>query len=357
MPLQIYNLRVKTKSPLFVGSGEIISKKEYLYDSRNQRVSIIDHTKLMGWLLSRSDAAVIDEYERFMLSDVRRYTLNDFFRNVHADSSDIRGFTLYATDAGAALPETGSLRNIACFARDSFNKPYLPGSSVKGAIRTAVLVKMMQENANVNQYKTESAYLNAIGQGTGAAANFDVMSGVSFADSLPIPQSAMILAGKIDLSKDGDTNRINIVRECVRPGTEIILKLTIKPERCGIVTADYIKQAISNFGRYYLNNFSSKFDTPSSAGGESFENCLLLGGGCGYFSKNTVYAQKPWNDAVMTVAEMMKKNFKRGKHEKDVIIGISPHTLKCTKVASPQQNGSRSLMQVGVCEISIEQVS
>lgn len=359
MPLQVYDMVLTAKSPLFVGSGKELMKKEYLYNSRNKSVTVIDHIKLMEYLVYRGTPDMLDKYESFMLEN--NANLLDFLNDtIRLNAAERRKISLYETNAGAALSETHSLRNIKMFMRNAKNKPYIPGSSVKGALRTAILVKMINDgNAvpSVNDSNLEANYLHTLNR-TAQKNNAlnSVMSGVSISDSLPLENSDMVLAGKLDVFKDGGRNRLNVVRECVKPGTAVKFKLVIKPELCGDVNAEYIVAAVREFGIYYKNTFSSKFDGLADAPSETFADCILLGGGAGYFSKNIVYPKRSWEEGVRIVSEKMTSKFRIHHHERDIREGISPRALKYTKCKADVSN-SEVIRQFGVCSVSIKSES
>lgn len=358
-----YRIVLRTKSPVFVGSGDSFTKKEYLFDRNTNRVAIIDGAKLMKWLVKRGGTA-IDEYERFMLGGDRQY-LRDFFRKINITPSEEKSLHLYETDASEAIPDNGTLMEIKAFTRDAYNRPYVPGSSLKGALRTIILVKMLRDDQSrpplpddmskkYSAAETESRYLNTlrIKNKVSDALN-SVMRGVSISDSAPLGQESMALARKVDRFRDGGENALNVARECARPGTDIRFLLAINPRLCGPVNAEFITSAVSEFGDYYKTVFSDKFTKPSDDIGEAFEDCILLGGGCGYFSKNIVYPGRPWSVALKRVSEVMQAKFRKHNHGKDVTVGISPRAIKYTEYRAGKSAPLRSY-HFGVCHFSIE---
>lgn len=62
--LQVYNLVLTTRAPLFIGDGKTILKKFYLYDSRTNQVSIFDEEKFFSLLFRKN---LVDPFEKFML--------------------------------------------------------------------------------------------------------------------------------------------------------------------------------------------------------------------------------------------------------------------------------------------------
>lgn len=64
--LQIFDLTLNVRSPLFIGDGRTYTKKEYLYNSRSGKASFLDEQKFFTLL---TDRGLVDQYTQFMLSD------------------------------------------------------------------------------------------------------------------------------------------------------------------------------------------------------------------------------------------------------------------------------------------------
>ena len=63
--LQEYTLTLTTKAPVFVGSGVVYGKMDYIFDAARQTVSFIDQTQFFQLLIDRD---LIDKYESFILN-------------------------------------------------------------------------------------------------------------------------------------------------------------------------------------------------------------------------------------------------------------------------------------------------
>lgn len=139
--LQQYELILTVRSPLFVGSGQSYQRTEYIYNRRSNRVSVLHRNRFIHFL-AENDLA--DSYERFILGGSTN--LHSFLRQeCGLDEAGIRALCVYDLPAGDALDAEHSLKNIQAFMRDNAFRPYVPGSSVKGALRTVLLYQAMQE--------------------------------------------------------------------------------------------------------------------------------------------------------------------------------------------------------------------
>ncbi len=370
--LENYSLTLISKAPVFIGSGKEITKKEYYFNGRNKQIHIINFHKFMELLIERN---LIDEYEKYILHS-RNY-LDSFFIGNRITAKEINEITDYTINSGDAIVEGYSLKNIQQFIRDSYDRPYIPGSSLKGAIRTILLIKMILDDKNTRLSENnanklmqcaqrdkhnmrskrylkreietiEANYLHKLGLNEKRADNAvnSLMRGISISDSGSIAFDNMVLCSKKDLSTKGNIKTINNVRECIKPGSNIEFKLTLDKSILKTIDLDFIKSAINTFGEYYSQEIDSKFEKPFNAVDENFENAIILGGGAGFFSKTIVYPLLG-RHALGFVSDYMSNNFRQHKHEKDKHIGISPHMLKHTEYEGKSYH-------FGVCGIDIK---
>ena len=239
--LSVYDLVLTARGPVFVGSGKTCAKTDYLFDPEAGTVRMIDTQALFAWLI-RND--LTDRYERFILSGGTDFAR--FLDDCGAGEEERSALCLYSVDAADALDGSLSLKELHTFMRDSRQRAYIPGGSVKGALRTAILADRMlgekrgrwpdnklKKNEQAKQMRTlEGEYLNTLplknkyGKIDNDPVN-SILRGVSISDSEPIPDGDLILVGKYDADETGAVHKLNLCRECVRPGTKLRFKLTL----------------------------------------------------------------------------------------------------------------------------------
>ena len=343
--LQVFDLILTTRSPLCVTSGVRYQKNEYLFDPATKRVSILDRDAFIE-LLARRD--LVDAYERFIL---RGGALYRFLREeCRLTEREIGGIVRYSLSAADALAGGRPLMEIQAFQRDPAGWAYLPGSSIKGALRTAYLLHCILADQGRREGPVEEGrYMNLPekNEKRGGGAVNDLFRGVRVSDSLPLGEEAMILAGKTDVSTDGSTNSINICRECLRPGEKVRFRLTLDQSLLAHrIDRELLLQCVAEFSRYYRETYLVHFRRPQNDSGETYQNCLLLGAGAGFFSKTVVYPYYGEQRALSRTADLMQKKFRQGRHGQDERIGISPHTMKYAKWGG-------KLYPMGVCGVEI----
>ena len=175
----------------------------------------------------------------------------------------------------------------------------------------------------------------------------DIMRGIIVGDSLPIDKNSLCICQKIDLSTKGNKKSLNVLRECLKPGTVVTVPLTIDSK---IMRNMYgkkfdledIEADINMFYKNYKDEFVCKFRNAPMIKDE--KNAFYLGGGSGYVSKTVTHSLFNEDNATKVVSEVFYKILKKSANKDDERIGVSPHTLKCT-------NYKDSLCQMGLCRI------
>ncbi len=353
--LQVFDLELTTKSPLFVGNGAKIIKKNYLFNPRTSMVTVFDENKFFQMLI---DHQLEDEYEQFIMGPMSN--LYQFLTQTCClREKDWKDAIRYCVSAEETLDEEHSLKDISTFIRDAYGRAYLPGSSVKGALRTILLNQMILNDSGARNFdKTrfdknlENKYLNTLNlhvKNPQDAVN-SIMRGIQISDSQPISDRAMMLSLKKDAHVDGEfsAGRGVVCRESIRPETQIHMKITLDQSILkGQITRESIAAAIREYDAYYEAMYLARFDEPRGAKACDFENCLVIGGGAGFFSKTLVYPFLGYEEGLKKTADMMQRKFRSHHHERDVSQGISPHTMEYTKYRA-------EYYLMGLCEVKIQ---
>ncbi len=361
--LKSYQVVMRTVGPVFVGSGKEIGKKEYVFLDRKQ-VGIPDIQRLYRELSERQKQAAFEEY----LLGPNRMGLAVWLKRQNIRLEEIQPFLKYSLDCGDSIDEdtTNRLQVMACI-KDAYGNPYIPGSSLKGMFRTILLgedilkrpEKYQQEkaalkrNADINTSRNRylkkdvldienHAYRILRREGTrhGDAVN-DFLQGFIVSDSAPLSVDELVLCQKIELHTDGTETKLPLLRECIRPDTEIRFSVAVDMSICN-VTGKSLMEAVKTFMESYYKNFAMAFtgvEPPKM-------NYVLCGGGCGFVSKTIVYPMYGKKEGLDIIPRIFgKTNVPRvHKHDRDGSYGASPHILKCTRY-----QGKR--YQMGLCRI------
>jgi len=351
--LESYTITLTTQSPVYVGSNVCLKKTEFCYYPKIQKVLFLDRDKFLAFLIEKN---LMDKYEQFIFSEKGNLAL--FMQDLGYGYTEMSRLKLYSVDAGDALDEKRSIKDIHCFMRNQKNQAYIPGSSLKGALRTVLLTKMIADGTypyamDINMGRKDGGkiiernYFNTLTLSEKKKNDIlnDIMRTVSISDSKTIDNSDMILCSKLDVAPNGLTRKLNVVRECVKPGVKIGFALTIDKSFGRFISVDEIRSSISAFSNYYNREYLRYFPSAKTAG--ALSNSIYLGGGSGYFSKNIVYPILGHEEAVVKVSKYMQQQFRNHNHENDIKLGISPGKLKCTSYHNVRY-------QFGLCRVDIQ---
>ena len=162
-------LQIKTLSPIHIGNGEKYNGLSYIGD--NGKIRFYDSAKIlenitsqyskrfMEWVEQKSfEVERLEKQKRNERDDQKRKNINYDLRNVQRKlslkefsenvirDSIIRGkFSknfLYTIDSKTQVYDNV---DIDCFIKQN-NKPYIPGTEIKGAIRTCAIYNLLQKD-------------------------------------------------------------------------------------------------------------------------------------------------------------------------------------------------------------------
>lgn len=313
---EVYSVTLTTKTPVFIGSGSTIGKKEFFVD-RN-KIHVLDMDAVMKAVFQNG---LINDFQNLMLSNNYSST-HEFLKSFFTDT-EIKEMIRYSCQCTDVFSYGKPPTEIQQFWHTPDNHPYIPGSSVKGAIRTCLIGAELLDEQPVKYseikdriHKLENKYNN-------------IMRYLSVSDSEPLAPTDLTLCKKYDVNTLGTAKPLNLVRECIAPGKKLKFKITIDCSD-NVLTLKTLQYAIKRFSEFYTDMTKNCYDLPDNCGVFTYDNNLILGGGCGYLSKTVVYEAAEYDEALEFTANFMMDKFKN-KHNHDIEDGVSPHTLKYTK--------------------------
>lgn len=391
MSMHYWKVSLVCQSPVFVGSGEKLKKSEYIYDKRAGEVHFLDES---GWLQFLGRHGIMDNFSNALLANPVHLNLFGYLSHqdrLGREYGSIGNIIHAMKQEGAVLCTEPYLGNrdkgpgdIAGFVLDAMGNPYIPGSSLKGAFRTAILAHHILKNRGAyrqdwenikraagDKWKMGSA-MDALERKTAISPDKNGKSNMvkSYFRGLTVSDAKLINGGlcvvpKTDLGlHTSRTHEVSLFRETLQGGSTLEFTLGIDDETSamghfGIHNfhdfVDILKEFV-NFQYEILKKpfepyLKKPFEPYAKEELHAIKNAknadLVLGGGAGYISKTLVYALAPnKEDAVYVVRKLMENLFKRGHHEGDT--EISPHALKLAEV-----DGVNYLM--GLCYLEGEE--
>ncbi|MFC2339252.1 MAG: type III-A CRISPR-associated RAMP protein Csm5 [Olsenella sp.] len=263
MPSKRYRLTLTVEGLVHIGDGGKYGKKDYFLE--RGKVSILDAPAFVAKL----NPEQLNSYCEFLKEDSHS-GLQDYLGKNKVLAGTIRKAVLYQLDSLPVPVQRGSYQHfdIWRFVKDAHGCPYVPGSSIKGMLRTAILISLIARDRQAYErlYSRERVlkdrqradggiqrkafWVGQLDRGGDSAVN-DVLRYLSVSDSDPLSVDDLVLAKKYDkfskrddgrhkkkLRKTSDEeayyqgNELPIYRECLRPGTTIRTTLTVDERIC-----------------------------------------------------------------------------------------------------------------------------
>jgi CRISPR type III-A-associated RAMP protein Csm5 len=329
MAVTNYNCTITTIGPVHIGTGKQYGKKDYFL--RNGTIAILDPVKFTASLT----ADELDVYCEFL--DPKDPSRRDSrggprggsteglqeFLNEHNLAAKAIDAEAYSVDTKLSRTHRGTLQylDIFEFIKDVYGYPYVPGSSLKGMLRTAILTSIVLKDqsgyanlldpATARDNRKQKTAGKPIEQEAFNLANLDVdnpknpindiLRYVSVSDSEPLSVNDLVFVKKYDkfartddashkrvmgnqsTGDIADGNELNIYRECLKPGTTVEFSLSIDDRINKYLKLDFasLQQAIRDYSELYRRCFEEHFDTDSStskagASGSSDGKCRYV---------------------------------------------------------------------------------
>lgn len=368
--LETQKLVIKCMSPVHIGNGDVPLKSfQYMYDEQDNKVYFLDEHKWSVFLFKRQ---LTDAFAKAIMEPRGMNALEWIMSRPGITRQDILEITSgYANTPISIKKNKYTLNDIVRTSCQGDGQPYIPGSSIKGALRTGIIFNWLKFNPdmtqaywrdieNISRRKLHSGELKrelnsiirkienkALGEEivaeTGKMGR-KIASGLKVSDGICKNRVHTIVVPKLDgHTSEPRPKSISVFREAIPTGTEVEFYITMERDllkQGGIGNIDellmaqreflklgwdYQKKAFRHFGKELLEAESAD---------------LVLGGGTGFLTKSLLLALAPNKDAAKeTIASILNSIF--GKHiDKE----ISPRTLKLTKER-------QQLQLMGLCQL------
>lgn len=372
-------------SPIHIGNGQVFKPYEYIFvKGRQPQIYFLDHTKWMQFLQHHD---LIDDYADQVLK-IRNLKLYGWLKSKRLGNP----VSLISQISSESVPiyftkeSKQECNDIVRQVKTIHGIPYITGSSLKGAIRSAILFHCIRQHPEA--YRSFWTKLCNLMSGTNRKAiqkvatqlerqTFSllpqytevpndalqsVMKGIAVSDALLTKnEKDTIILQKYDVSAirgEGlKAHPLPIFRECIPAGQKLHFSLTLDMEivkQIGIHTADDIFQWLREYLTFGLNLEKRRFGREYQ--GEFVESELadiLLGGGTGFFSKTVYYALAPEKEGQKVLAGFFDHVlFTRRSchHHQQKDDGLTPRTLKLAWADSDRWIlGLASIKEVSSC--------
>ena len=361
-----YKMKLEVLTPLHIGGADYkskLDKKEYVFDKDKGTLTLIDSEKFISFLIKKN---LFDEYISYIQKNLnlkkheqdKNIKLIDFLKNkdIYKNIEEFRKKAPIKIDA-----EIEEMNDIKLMLRNFQGKPYIPGTSIKGALVNFLLVnyiishkdkfkiernkilEIAKKANNDNDIKKAKnnikRMINEIEKSVIYGDNKELEKskrfGISVSDTYNYSNTRTYfyrdVDEKRDTSKDEKEQAMPIYREYIMANSIFDFDITldidlIEKSKIKIKTINDLIEALENTTNFLVNKILK--DENSS----QIEN-LILGANTGFLQKTIVYSLfEKEEDRLEVVKKLL--HLKKGDKIKDHLNDkFSPRVLNRIKIS------------------------
>ncbi|MCD2435783.1 type III-A CRISPR-associated RAMP protein Csm5 [Acidaminococcus sp. NSJ-142] len=383
--LEQSTLRLQVLTPVSIGAGHTLNSKEYLYDRSRGKIYLLNQKEWFKYLYGKKLLPFFERYLQENSSETPFEWLEKTMGSRNVNPVQLGKAIRTSMEVQVDLKKSGIRKNvndiIPCL-HQADGTVYIPGSSLKGLLRTAILFHLIRQEKWESRRKAhwqeiqkivpqlERASASRDGRGEKScirelekiAAQIerellcvlgcdeknaplnDALRGLRCGDALLVRDKAgadqgkspTALLQKVDLGQRGE-KALPIFFEAIMPGTQFEFSLTLEKsmlERIGIHSIAEVEQILQEFYQYLNKVLQEAFPNQKSLFAELAKGNAYLGRNNGFLHKTFVLAlaDSP-RETVPVVRAVLNKEFWKHKHlEADRT--ISPRLLKGTRLSN-----------------------
>lgn len=370
-----------TVAPVHVGSGEIRRANEYLYDRASGMAYFLDEARWVSFLgrrqLMEPFLAYIEESSRQLgqrRESFRGKNLWDWLRAQGVQKREMEALAVRRARAErSVISEKGSLNDVHLQMALSDGRPYVPGSTIKGALRTGILYRMIQQEPErfrgfwqeicreaesrdrlrdkertwqgiERRLETQALHTLRVDRKKPAEMVNSALRGLRVSDAAVAKRETetLLLQKPTKSNRQGKRSKTPpLFRECIPPGRRLHFTLTADFSMLctlGITSFEDIFQGLRAYTAQVLALLEEEFPKYRPQFDEAREADCFLGGGTGFLSKTLVYAlARDAREARNFTARYLDEKFWNPSHHHMQYDGkLSPRTLKLVATAQEE---------------------
>ena len=361
-------------SPTNIGGSETLTTKDYMYNYDAGEVYLLNNYEWFRFLARHNKLA---EFEIYMQNEMVRpngRTMYDWAKNTIGLSQltkDVLGPAIGSIIKSSIYNEgrKNSLNDITPQIRGANGEVYIPGSSIKGVIDSAIISHMLRNNkafrSNVQRelrkvldvYKRKNAgslfkdifkmvnqaiikHIHVLTNNDGKPLKGILASafrGISVSDAMPMSAIQTEVLKKEDscVNEDG-THEISVHRECILPNQKFFFTLTLDTaitKGIGITSVDQVLEILQEDFDATHELLSSKFKKVSPSIFKALEPAnAYIGSNTGFVQKTIIMAAFTDNEetGIDIIRAILDVKFQKAKHaNKDHF--MAPRAIKLVK--------------------------
>jgi len=253
--MKIYKLKCNVLTPIHIGDGTEIYPYEYVIKDKFYKISLED---FILNLQPEKQNEVINLIEKDVIG-LRQFLQKNFDPTKHKFEYSIEASQRIKMVYETKIHNELNQLLISPFIRTS-NKPYIPGSSLKGAIRTAVVANFFQKQNS--KFKSEPEILQYCDENKKIDLTRDPFRGIKITDAI-LAENSTIIEEITTITKTGE---IKTNREVVYPEVQFCSELRLDDELYNLYEKmklkfdiETISKSCNNFYKETLIKYENKY--------------------------------------------------------------------------------------------------
>ncbi|MCX8042623.1 MAG: type III-A CRISPR-associated RAMP protein Csm5 [Desulfobacterota bacterium] len=259
---ETYTCRITTITPVHIGSGNVLRENiDYIADKKTGRVTGLNMRKVFQTVEQMKSADLLS-----FVAACEKGDINDWFKKTKLNPKDFA--TFQGTFNTSEMP-----KEIREQQRNGFGIPYFPGSSLKGAFRTAIIVKLADAKKDLQcliatKVNPKFADQKIIKSLLGDDPNRNLMRCISVGDALfktATPKIGLAKIASMKKKNGFDYKPFAIAVECIRENENSEFQMSIDTYLLGDeqyrclnfkqkLTFDFIREAIFEFTKKIIDH-------------------------------------------------------------------------------------------------------
>ena len=352
--LKRYKMNLTTLSPVFIGGGNFSDLSQLQYVLSGSELKILDESKFMKFLKNTN---LLDKFINYVSTpqyNKNNKPISPTLSNWINQNFPKKDLDIYSRIDEVEIESRRNLNYVRSFIKTSNGRPYIPGSSIKGAIKTAMLSHLIK-NDGLEQKKAED-FLK------------EQMKFIQISDTKSLPNSCLmyrqtahqqLISDSKSIKRNGylkiDYKLMNVdndLKEILKEGLICTFYITIE-DNFKYTIEDILNILNKFYTEVYdenkeLNNLSKIFKTVITV-----KDCspnINIGGQSGFNTKVILKALSANEiDYIKRKKESLNSIKSSRKHKHDETF-IAP---RCLRVVQRFKENDNTLMPLGWCNISI----
>jgi CRISPR-associated protein Csm5 len=366
-------------SPTNIGGPETLTTKDYMYNYHTGEVYLLNNYEWFCFLERHNKLA---EFEVYMQNEMVRSngrTMYDWAKQALGTAQltrEVLGPAVHSVMKATAYNQglKNSLNDIIPQIRGVDGRVYIPGSSIKGVIDSAIISHMLRTNSkfrsSVQQQLEDLLYKYSVNKNDKRRAKREISSilrkvndlitnqisvlvdkngrqfkgilasafrGISVSDAMSnhIIQTEVLKKEDAGVDEDG-THSISVNRECILPNQTLSFTLTLDTaitKEIGITNIDQVLEILQQDFDATHELLISKFTKVNPSVFKALEPAnAFIGGNTGFIQKTVIMAAftDDINKGVEVIRALLDVNFQKAGHDrKDKF--MAPRAIKLVK--------------------------